>query len=49
MSILAVKDIEAGYGEVQILWGLSLELQPGKLTSRSSAQTAAARRRSCVR
>jgi branched-chain amino acid transport system ATP-binding protein len=33
MSILQVKDIEAGYGEVQILWGLSLELQPGKLTS----------------
>jgi len=33
MSILAVKDIEAGYGEVQILWGLSLDLQPGKLTS----------------
>ena len=33
MSILRVKDIESGYGEVQILWGLSLELQPGKLTS----------------
>jgi branched-chain amino acid transport system ATP-binding protein len=33
MSILAVKDIESGYGEVQILWGLSFELQPGKLTS----------------
>jgi len=33
MSILQVKDIESGYGEVQILWGLSLELQPGRLTS----------------
>lgn len=33
MSILRVKNIESGYGEVQILWGLSLELQPGKLTS----------------
>lgn len=33
MSILQVKNIESGYGEVQILWGLSLELQPGKLTS----------------
>ncbi len=33
MSILHVKDIESGYGEVQILWGLSLELQPGRLTS----------------
>jgi branched-chain amino acid transport system ATP-binding protein len=33
MSILQVKNLESGYGEVQILWGLSLELQPGKLTS----------------
>ena len=33
MSILQVQDIESGYGEVQILWGLSLQLQPGKLTS----------------
>jgi branched-chain amino acid transport system ATP-binding protein len=33
MSILTVKDIESGYGEVQILWGLSMELQPGKLTT----------------
>jgi len=33
MSTLQVKNLEAGYGEVQILWNLSLELQPGKLTS----------------
>lgn len=33
MSILQVKDLESGYGEVQILWGLSLDLQPGKLTT----------------
>lgn len=33
MSTLAVKDLESGYGELQILWGLALELQPGKLTS----------------
>ncbi len=33
MSILAIKDLESGYGELQILWGLSLELQPGRLTS----------------
>lgn len=33
MSILTIKDIESGYGEVQILWGLSMELQPGKLTT----------------
>ncbi|MEW5717783.1 MAG: ABC transporter ATP-binding protein [Chloroflexota bacterium] len=33
MSILQVKSIESGYGELQILWGPSLELQPGRLTS----------------
>jgi amino acid ABC transporter ATP-binding protein len=33
MSLLQVKNLESGYGEVQILWGLSLELQPGKLTT----------------
>jgi branched-chain amino acid transport system ATP-binding protein len=33
MSILQVNNLESGYGEVQILWNLSLELQPGKLTS----------------
>ncbi len=33
MSILQIQAIESGYGEVQILWGLSLELQPGKLTT----------------
>jgi len=33
MSLLQVKHLESGYGEVQILWGLSLELQPGKLTT----------------
>ena len=33
MSILQVNNLESGYGEVQILWNLSLALQPGKLTS----------------
>jgi len=33
MSILQVNNLESGYGEVQILWSLSLALQPGKLTS----------------
>jgi len=33
MSILEIRDISCGYGEVQILWGASLSLQPGKLTS----------------
>ncbi|MBT6059908.1 MAG: ATP-binding cassette domain-containing protein, partial [Anaerolineae bacterium] len=33
MAILEVKDISSGYGEVQILWGASLSLEKGKLTS----------------
>ena len=32
MSILEVREIASGYGEVQILWGTSLSLQEGKLT-----------------
>jgi len=32
MNILEVKDLTSGYGEVQILWGLSLGLEQGKLT-----------------
>ncbi len=33
MAILEVRDIATGYGEVQILWGVTMSLQPGKLTS----------------
>jgi len=33
MSTLAVEAVEAGYGEVQICWGASLELREGKLTT----------------
>jgi branched-chain amino acid transport system ATP-binding protein len=33
MAILEVRDVSAGYGEVQILWGTSLTLEEGKLTS----------------
>ena len=33
MAILEAKDISSGYGEVQILWGASLSLKQGKLTS----------------
>jgi len=33
MSILTIKNLEAGYGEVQILWGPSLDLQASRLTS----------------
>ena len=32
MTILEIKDISSGYGEVQILWGSSLKLEKGKLT-----------------
>jgi len=30
---LEVRDVQSGYGEVQILWGVSLSLQPGKVTT----------------
>ena len=33
MAILKVRDITAGYGEVQILWETSLTIEEGKLTS----------------
>src|SRR5512144_1291957 len=33
MAILEVRDLNSGYGEVQILWGVSLAIQEGKLTS----------------
>ena len=33
MAILEAKDISSGYGEVQILWGASLSLEEGRLTS----------------
>ena len=33
MSILEVLNVSSGYGEVQILWDLSLKLEKGKLTS----------------
>jgi len=33
MVLLEVHDIASGYGEVQILWGVSLRLEQGKLTT----------------
>jgi branched-chain amino acid transport system ATP-binding protein len=33
MAILEIRDVTSGYGEVQILWGASMELQEGQLTS----------------
>jgi len=32
-TILDVKGIESGYGEVRVLWGISLQVKPGKLTT----------------
>ena len=32
MAILEVRDLTSGYGEVQILWGAHMALEPGKLT-----------------
>jgi branched-chain amino acid transport system ATP-binding protein len=33
MAMLAVHDLNSGYGEVQILWGTSLQLEKGRLTT----------------
>ena len=33
MTILEVKNVTSGYGEVQILWDTSIKLEQGKLTS----------------
>ncbi len=33
MAILEVHEVDSGYGEVQILWGASMALQQGDLTS----------------
>ncbi len=33
MSTLEVKNLNSGYGEVQILWGCSLRVEDGKLTA----------------
>ncbi|MGA9532593.1 MAG: ABC transporter ATP-binding protein [Anaerolineales bacterium] len=33
MALLEIHDLESGYGEVQILWVISLELQEARLTS----------------
>ncbi len=32
-SVLQVEKIESGYGEVQVLWGISLQVRPGKVTT----------------
>lgn len=32
-ALLQVENLKSGYGEVQVLWGISLQVQPGKLTT----------------
>lgn len=32
-ALLEVRDLTSGYGEVQVLWGVSLKLEKGKLTT----------------
>jgi branched-chain amino acid transport system ATP-binding protein len=33
MALLEIRDVTSGYGEVQILWGVTFQLEPGKLTT----------------
>lgn len=33
MALLEIRNVSSGYGEVQILWDVSLVVEPGKLTS----------------
>jgi len=33
MALLEIQNVSSGYGEVQILWEVSLKLEPGKLTA----------------
>ncbi len=32
-AVLEIEKLESGYGEVQVLWGISLQVRPGKLTT----------------
>ncbi len=32
-ALLELRNLESGYGEVQVLWGISLEVQSGKMTT----------------
>jgi branched-chain amino acid transport system ATP-binding protein len=32
-ALIQVEGLKSGYGEVQVLWGISLEVKPGKLTT----------------
>ena len=32
-AVLQIEKLESGYGEVQVLWGISLQVQAGKMTT----------------
>ncbi len=32
-ALLEIEKLESGYGEIQVLWGVSLQVQPGRLTT----------------
>lgn len=32
-AVLQLEDVESGYGELQVLWGVSLQVQPHRLTT----------------
>jgi branched-chain amino acid transport system ATP-binding protein len=32
-ALLEVEGLKSGYGEVEVLWGISLKVQPGKMTT----------------
>jgi len=38
--VLEIKDLESGYGEVQVLWGISLKARKGQLTTMIGANGA---------
>ena len=33
MEMLFVKDLESGYGEMQVLWGINLKVKKGSITT----------------
>ncbi len=39
-AVLELENLESGYGEVQVLWGISLKIAPGKLTTSIGANGA---------
>lgn len=32
-TLLSIKDLESGYGDVQVLWGLDMDVRDGEITA----------------